>query len=569
MTSTNSNVRDGSGAGQRATSTDVGASSPNSIILPLALAQFLCSYDTGSMNVAITDIAHDLGTTVTGVQTAISLFTLTMAALMITGSKLTDIFGRKRVFIVGVWTYAIGAGLTAISPNIAVMIVGWSFLEGIGSALLIPPVYILLTVAFDDVKSRARAFGIISGMAGLGAAAGPLIGGTITTALTWRVSFASEVAIMILIWLLARRRIHDVPLTGPRRRLDLLGAVLSAAALASIVVGILLANTYGFTDSRQDFEVFGRVLIPEGGVSPVWLFVGLGLVLIALFGVHIWNTERRGNEPLIHIRLFRNITSNRGLITQLAQWFMIVGGTFTISLFLQVTKEYSAIKTGVVLTPGTIGILLSSAAAPRMARRFRQKTLIVAGFVLAIAGDSLLLFLIDAASGPWEFAPGLFMTGVGIGMMLTASVNTVQSSVPDEDQGEISGVSRSASNLGSSLGVAIAGAVLVAGIIAGVTSRAADSTVLSEPQKQQISAALERQVTALSDTQVRAALEGQPSDVVDEVTRINAEARDRALGLALASIIAMGVVGLGAALFLPRDAGDSPATTTEPAPAST
>lgn len=567
MASITSSTRGGSGSGESASATTVTSSSPNAIILPLALAQFLCSYDTSSMNVAISDIAHDLDTTVTAVQTAISLFTLTMAALMITGSKLTDIYGRKRIFIIGVWIYALGAGLTAISPRIGVMILGWSFLEGIGTALLIPPVYILLTVAFDDVKSRARAFGIISAMAGLGAAAGPLIGGTITTAFTWRVSFAAEVVLMMIIWQLARRRIQDVPLTGPRTKLDILGAVLSAAGLALIVVGILQANTYGFTDARQDFEVFGWVLIPEGGISPVWLFVGLGFILLALFGFHIWNTERRGNQPLIHIRLFRNVTSNLGLVTQLAQWFMIVGGTFTISLFLQVTKEYSAIKTGLVLTPGTIGILLSSVAAPRLARRFRQKTLIVTGFVLAIAGYVFLLFVVDANSGPWAFAPGLFITGVGIGIMLTASVNTVQSSVPDADQGEISGVSRSASNLGSSLGVAIAGAILVAGIIAGVTSRTADSTVLSDPEKQQISAALENEVTALSDTQVRTALEGQPAEVVEEVTRINAESRNRALGLALASIIAIGVVGLAAAISLPRQAGESAAA--EPAPAAT
>ena len=372
---------------------------------------------------------------------------------------------------------------------------------------------------------------------------------------------------MMIIWQLARRRIQDVPLTGPRPKLDVLGAVLSAAGLALIVVGILQANTYGFTDARQDFEVFGWVLIPEGGISPVWMFVGLGFILLALFGLHIWNTERRGNQPLIHIRLFRNITSNLALVTQLAQWFMIVGGTFTISLFLQVTKEYSAIKTGLVLTPGTIGILLSSVAAPRLARRFRQKTLIVTGFVLAIAGYVLLLFVVDANSGPWTFAPGLFITGIGIGIMLTASVNTVQSSVPDADQGEISGVSRSASNLGSSLGVAIAGAILVAGIIAGVTSRTADSTVLNEPEKQQISAALEDEVTALSDTQIRAALEGQPAQVVEEVTRINAESRNRALALALVSIIAIGFTGLAAAICLPRRAGESAAA--EPAPAST
>ena len=527
--------------------------SPNAIILPLALAQFLCSYDTSSMNVAISDIADDLGTTVTGVQTAISLFTLTMAALMVTGSKLTDIFGRKPVFIVGVWLYALGAGLTAISPGIGVMIFGWSLLEGVGTALLIPPVYILLTVSFDDVKGRARAFGIISAMAGLGAAAGPLIGGTITTLISWRASFAMEVVVMMFIWFLARKRIQEVPVTGPRPGLDVTGAVLSAAGLATIVVGILLANTYGFFTARKDFEVGDVVIVSQGGVSPVWIFVGIGALLLAWFGVHIVRRERSGKEPLIAPRLFKNRTSNRGLFTQTAQWFMIVGGMFIVSLFLQVTKEYSAIKTGIIITPATIGILLSSLAAPRLARMFAQRRLIRGGFVAALAGIGLLLLLVDAESNPLALAPGLFILGIGIGIMLTASVNVVQSSVPDKDQGEISGISRSASNLGSSLGVALAGAVLVSGIIAGISSRTADSAVLSEPQKQQIEAALEKQVTALSDTQVEQALEGQPQEIVDEVTRINAEARDRAMGYALIAVAVAGMLGLVAAMFLPGE----------------
>jgi hypothetical protein len=290
-------------------------------------------------------------------------------------------------------------------------------------------------------------------------------------------------------------------------------------------------------------------------MSPVWLFVGLGLLLLLWFGIRVKRLERLGRQPLLASRLFRNRVSNLGLVTQMAQWFMIVGGMFVISVFLQVSREYSAIKTGIVLTPTTAGILLSSAAAARLARKRSQRTLIRAGFVVALAGIGLLLLLANATSSPWLMAPGLFALGIGIGIMLTASVNTVQTSFPDEDQGEISGVSRSVSNLGSSVGVAVAGAVLISALIAGVTSRAEDSTVLNPTEKQELSAALEHQVSALSDTQVREALDGRRQPVIDEVERINREARNRALGFALISVGVAGVLGLTAAMFLPASAG--------------
>jgi MFS family permease len=541
-----------------APSEQVAAASPTSILLPLAAAQFLASYDTQSMNVAISNIAHDLDTTVTGVQTAMTLFTLTMAALMITGSKLTDVWGRKRCFMAGIGTYGVGAAITALSPVLGVMIVGWSLLEGIGSALMIPPIYILVTVSFDDVKSRARAFGIVSAMAGLGAAAGPLIGGTITTLITWRASFALEVVAICIIGVLAQRRIHEAPRTGPARTLDWFGSILSAAALVFIVLGVLQANTYGWLTARQDFEIAGRVIIEEGGISPVWLFVAVGLLLMAWFGWHIYRRERSGREPLLSPHLFRNRISNLGLLTQTSQWFMMAGTTFVMSVFLQVSKEYSAIKTGIVLVPATAGVLLSSAAAGRMARRRSQLTLIRAGFIIALCGVALLFAFVNATSSPWQLAPGLFLVGIGVGTMLTASVNTVQTSFPDEEQGDISGVSRSASNLGSSLGIAVAGAVLISALIAGVTSRAESSTVLTGAQQQQLSDALEHQVTALSDTQVEEALQGQPEDVVNEVTDINRDARNEALRFALIAVGAVGLIGLFVAFMLPRGAGDAP-----------
>jgi len=438
--------------------------SPRRLVLPLALCQFIASYAGTNMNVAISSIAKQLGTTVIGVQTSITLFTLTMAALMIPGSKLTDIWGRKFCFILGLAIYGSGATIAALSQSIGLLTFGYSILEGVGSALMIPPIYIIITVAFDDLPSRAKSFGVISAAAGIGAAAGPLIGGLITSAISWRASFLAQTLVVAGI-ILITYRIRTPQRTGSKPAFDFFGAVLSALGLFLVVLGVLQSRTYGWFRSRQDFSVGGTTVIQKGGVSPVWLFVAAGALVLLWFFIHVRNRERAGREPLLSVRLFRNKTSNLGLITQNVQWLVLQGSFFVVSVFLQEARGYSAIKTGVVLTPATIGILSSSVIAERLAKRFRQKTLIWSGFVITIAGMLLLLALARVHSNIWTFVPGLLLMGVGVGLMLTSSVNVVQSAFPEKDQGEISGLSRSVSNLGSSLGTAIAGSVLVSTLV--------------------------------------------------------------------------------------------------------
>jgi MFS family permease len=413
------------------------------VVLPLALAQFIASYAASNMNVAISTIAHDLDTDVTGIQTTITLFTLTMAALMIPGSKLTDIWGRKFCFILGLFIYATGALLAALAQGLGMLTIGYSLLEGVGSALLIPPIYILITVFFDDMKDRAKWFGVVSGAAGLGSAAGPLIGGLITSYVSWRASFLLQVLVVVAIALLARR-IPDPPLHGERPRFDVLGAVLSAAGLFLVVFGILQTSTYGWASIR------------------VWILVACGALILTVFFLYVQTRERHGHTPLVSPSLFRNRTSNLGLVTQTVQWLVLQGSFFVISVFLQQERGYSAIETGLMLVPATIGILLSSGMAQRMASRHPQRLLVRAGFTTTVVGVALLLLLARQDSAVWTFWPGLFLMGFGVGAMLTASVNVVQSAWPETVQGDISGVSRSVSNLGSSLGVAIAGSVLVA-----------------------------------------------------------------------------------------------------------
>jgi MFS family permease len=441
-------------------------SARSSVLLPLALAQFIASYAASNMNVAISSIANDLGTTVSGVQMVITFFTLTMAALMIPGSKLTDIWGRKFCFVTGLIVYGIGALIAAVTPTLGILMLGYSLLEGAGSALMIPPIYILVTVTFENVTSRARSFGVVSGAAGIGAAAGPLIGGLITSAFSWRWSFILQVLVVAGIVVLSRR-IVDPGVQGARPSFDLLGAVLSAVGLFFVVYGVLQSGTYGWVTARVPYSIGDTVVIPQGGISPVWIFMGIGALILVWFFLHIRSVERRGGVPLLSTRLFRNRVSNLGLVTQNVQWLILQGSFFVISVFLQTVRGFSAVQTGLMLTPATIGILLTAGLAERMATRRTQPTLIRVGFISTIIGLLLLLLLASATSGIITFIPGLFFMGAGIGVMLTSSVNVVQSAFPDKDQGEISGLSRSVSNLGSSLGTALAGSVLVANLLEG------------------------------------------------------------------------------------------------------
>jgi MFS family permease len=427
------------------------------ILLPLALTQFIASFAGSNMNVAINSISKDLDTTVHGVQTAITLFLLCMAALMIPGSKLTDRWGRKRCLTAGLVVYGAGALIAAAAPGLVGLIIGYSLFEGVGSALMIPPIYILATLLFTDVTSRARAFGVITGMGGIGAAAGPLIGGLITTAISWRASFLLQAAVVAWIVLLTLRLQDPLP-ADPRRSFDTVGAVLSAAGMIFVVLGILQAGD-------------------DNALLVVFLLAGAAFLLAFVW--HVRSFEREGREPLLSSGLFRNRVSNLGLVTQCVQWLLLLGSSFVISVYLQVVRGFSAIKTGVIFTAATAGILVSSLAAERLAKRHEQRTLVRAGFVGAIAGIVLLIWLVGASTSTWAFVPGLLVLGLGVGVMLTPSVNIVQSAFPEERQGEISGLSRAVSNLGSSLGTAIAGTIVVAEASEGNTSFAAAMIVLA------------------------------------------------------------------------------------------
>ncbi|GAB3391696.1 MFS transporter [Humibacter soli] len=410
-------------------------------LVPLALAQFICSFAGSNMNVMLNDMSRDLGTTVAGIQLSITLFLLTMAALMVPFGKLTDLIGRKTCFLLGLGVYGVGAVISALSPGLGFLIVGNSILEGAGTALLIPPVYILVTLYWKNVQARARSFGLVSAAGGIGAAAGPLIGGWICSAISWRAAFGFQAIVIVVIIVFALSLKDPIP-ADPHRPYDVVGAVLSGGGLVAIVAGILVIDTS---------PVLGVVLLV------------VGVAVIAGFFAWIRRLERRGREPLLSTSLFANRTSNLGLVTQNFQWLLLMGISFLVSSHLQVVRNYNAIETGVIFTAATLGILVSSLAAGRLVRYIPQRTLVLTGFLVTAVG-AVALLLVGAIPGAWPYVPGLLIIGLGIGVMLTPSVNLVQSAFDEERQGEISGLSRSISNLGSSFGTAIVATILGLGV---------------------------------------------------------------------------------------------------------
>jgi predicted MFS family arabinose efflux permease len=247
------------------------------------------------------------------------------------------------------------------------------------------------------------------------------------------------------------RGIADPLPADPSRRFDVLGAVLSAVGMFFLVVAILQVGINSLL---------------------VAVFAVAGAGFVVWFLLHIRSLERRGKEPLLSRSVLSDRTANLALVTQNLQWLVMMGTSFVVSVYLQVVRGYSAIKTGLIFTAATVGVLLSSLAAERLAKRRAQSTLIRAGFAVTLIGMALLVGLVRETSSIATFLPGLFLIGAGVGTMLTPSVNVVQSSFPEKRQGEISGLSRSVSNLGSSLGTAIAGTILLSAATEGTHSYA-------------------------------------------------------------------------------------------------
>ena len=440
-------------AGQKTAAADVPALPFKLILIALCMAQFINAYDTTAMNVAVTSVVKSLGTTVSGVQSALVLYSLVMASFMLIGGKLGDVWGRRATFTIGISMYGVGALITAFSMGLPMMIVGWSLLEGLGSALMIPAIFAIVGTIFPAGKPRVSAFAAVGAMAAMGAALGPLICGFLTTYLTWRVSFLLEVCVVLATLALTTR--IKVPKTKrPAAKLDYLGAFLSALGLALVVLGVLQAGKFGWTAARVPMIGWGRTLIPEGGISPVIPFVVAGVVVLLLFAVWERHMLKAGKDALLNIGMLKKRAVLFGLLAIIAFMFMQAGFLFVTPVFMQMALGYTAFHSGLLILPMTIMIILVATRVSKLTQIIAPKLIVQVGMLVLVGGILLIALELKATAQQWEFLPGMIVAGIGIGLINAPLMNITQGAVPAKEQSEISGLSRAMSNLGGAFGTA-------------------------------------------------------------------------------------------------------------------
>ena len=450
-------------------------------IAVLAAAQFVMVLDSSVMNVSISQIVADLGTTIQGVQLAITAYTLVMAAFMLAGAKLGDILGRERTFAIGLAIYGAGSLTTSLSPNLGVLLFGWSLIEGIGAALVMPAIVSLIAGIYSGPQ-RALAFGIVGGVAGAAIAAGPLIGGWVTTELSWRYVFAAEVVIVIAI-LLLRGSLRAAPQAAGRRpRLDGIGVLLSALGLGLVVFGILKSSEWGLIEPRGALTVDGREITPFGfSVVPFLMLAGFGL--LAAFVLWEERRERSGRDTLLDRRLLRIRPLRAGLTTLMMQQLILLGTFFVMPVYLQVVLGLDAFETGKRLFPMSVTMFIAAMLGPRLAAGLAPKRVAQIG-LLALAGASVLLLgTVDVELDEVEFAVALAVFGVGAGLLLSQLGNVIMSSVEPAKTNEAGGLQGTAQNLGASLGTALIGAVLIAALSNGLVDRVERNPAITAPVK--------------------------------------------------------------------------------------
>jgi MFS family permease len=523
------------------------------VLFTLAAGQFLMTLDSSVMNVSIATVAKDVGTTVTGIQGAITAYTLVMAALMITGAKVGALIGRKRAFAIGCVIYGCGSFTTSIAQSLPVLLFGWSFLEGVGAALILPAIVALVAGNFPTER-RPAAYGLVAAAGAIAVAVGPLIGGFCTTYFSWRWVFAGEVVLVIAILLLTRR-IADAPV-AERSRFDVVGAVLSATGLALLVFGVLRSAEWGWIHPKADGPAWA-------GLSPtVWLVLA-GLFVIWLFFRWQARVESRGGEPLVRPAMLRNKQLNGGLTMFFFQYLAQAGLFFVVPLYLSVCLGLSALATGARLLPLSVTLLAAAVGVPRLLPAVSPRLVVRCGLFSLLVGTIVLLALLDTDSGPEIVFVPMLLIGLGIGALASQLGAVTVSAVPDDQSPEVGGVQNTMTNLGASLGTALAGSVMIAAVTSSFLLNVQQSPAIPERVKSQAQVELAGGVPFISDADLEAALDDARVDrrTTNATLDAYAEARLDGLRSALAILALLVLVALFAAQRIPtRQPGAASAT---------
>jgi EmrB/QacA subfamily drug resistance transporter len=467
------------------------------VLLVLAASQFLMVLDAAVMNVSISQLVADFHTDVTTIQAIIALYSLVMAALFMTGGKLGDLLGRRRAFVIGHAVYAGGSLLTALSWSVAALAIGWSVLEGIGAAVVLPALAALVAGNFTG-RERAVAYGVLGGVSGAGIAVGPILGGWVTENLTWRLVFAGEVVVALAIVAAAPRLVRDAPRDGPAPALDWVGSVLSALGIGAVVFGVLQASTWGWLRPHDSpIAPFGFALTP--------FVIAAGAVLLYAFRAWERRREQRGETPLVRFRLFAIGALRSGLATFLGQNTVLMGVFFAVPLYLQIVQGFNAFETGVKMLPTSVALFVTALGGARLSARFAPRTIVRAGCALLLAAVVYLLATIEPQIDTLNFGIAMALLGVGMGLVLSQLGNVVQSAVDESDRGEAGGLQYTAQQSGSAMGTALIGAIVITGLAAAFTTKIADDPAISQATRDQVGVRLESGVSFVPSSEVRRA----------------------------------------------------------------
>ena len=506
--------------------------------------------DSSVMNVSISQIVADLDTTITGVQLAITAYTLVMATLMLAGAKLGDIIGRDRTFAIGLAVYGLGSLTTALSPNLTVLLIGWSLIEGIGAALVVPAIVSLIAATYSG-KQRALAFGIVGGVAGAAIAAGPLIGGWVTTEFSWRYVFAGEVVIVTAILLLRNRLVKSPALEHPPR-LDVVGVLLSALGLGLIVFGILKSSEWGLIEPRGALTIGGEEVTPFG-FSVVPFLILAGLCVLGAFAAWEERRERAGLDTLLDRSLLKIDQLRAGLSTLLMQQLILLGTFFVLPVYLQVVLGLDAFETGKKLFPMSVAMFVAAMLGPKLASRLAPKRVAQVGLLALVAASVVLLGTIDVELSEAEFAIALTLFGIGAGLLLSQLGNVIMSSVDPARTNEAGGLQGTAQNLGASLGTALIGAVLIAALTTAFVERVEQNPAIPDAVKQRIAEVEQKgvPVVPVEDVEQAAIDEGVPSAQAAAVADDYGDAQLDGLKRAIGAVGAFALLSLWFTLRLP------------------
>jgi MFS family permease len=507
--------------------------SPGLVLATLASSQFLMTLDSSVMNVSMAQVAADLGTPITGIQTAITLYTLVMASLMITGGKVGSVIGRRRAFAAGLVVYGIGSLTTALAPNLAVLLIGWSLLEGIGAALIMPAIVALVAGNFPPER-RAAAYGLLAAAGAMAVAAGPLIGGAVTTFASWRYVFAGE-AVVVVVILLFVRRIVDVPRTPVT--LDLVGSALSAAGLAMIVFGALRSSEWGWVTPRPGGpEVLGS--------SPVIVLLAAGLVTLYAFSRWERHLADTGREPLLPPDLLSNLQLRVGVVMFFAQFLVQAGVFFALPLFLTVVLELTPLETGLRVFPLSVALLVTAAGVPRLFPRANPRRVVRLGLTALAIGTGMLVAGMHPGADAAVVALPMLLIGAGLGGLSSQLGAVTVSAVPDERSPDVGGLQNTATSLGASLGTAVIGSVLIASLSASALAGLRDSPEVSAEISARATVELVPSIPFVSDPQLEAALDeaGITGSEATAILEVNDAARFDGLRTAFsaATLLALG-----------------------------